>query len=107
MTRINLKILHSIEYKSVTAVCSCCSGIAVDLPNEESTKDASKIIHFDSIKKRKEKRENKESCKFRLVFKFSLEENSYVFSKINLHNHGPKSSQYVSNRLLTILLPLK
>lgn len=90
-TRINLKTLKIQDKKNITIICSCCSALNKE-SNEESTK-ASKIL---ADNKRKEKRENKESCKFRILFKYNKLENSYSFNKLTPHNHGPKCTESVS-----------
>ena len=74
------------EALSITFVCSCATK-ARDREEPNSTVDRSNPREETS--NGKTKRFNKEPCKFRLKFNYSIETRGYCLTKIVNHNHPP------------------
>ena len=96
-TRINLKLIECDTQESIKIVCSYCSE--KKRKYDDSTNDLmlNELNAESRYKIRKNFRINTKACNFRLIYQYNSKSDIYVFKNLTIHNHGPKSNEFVSN----------
>ncbi len=99
ISRYELKLLPGL--KKLVFVCACIGRQQIRASSSQNSShdsnswdsgEISDLKKREELKRRREKRTNRSSCKFRMTFEFDEDQNCFRFCRksVHIHNHEPK-----------------